>query len=213
MLTVPSLVLYTNKLDFSKNPRLGLISLLQELGYFAAQDLVETLGLLIDTRSVYAYIDLYRIIGTDGIAITSVLFNFCLGGIDISTNITKLRARMPRFTSGSPYIEKQLQGATITNYKDFLSWLGYDYVDITQFLTTPLLYTQWVSQQESALVSLNKSLLGGELVSFFQEVILTQLGIDITLYSSYWRVFLQWLHLSYLKYPFGASINQSSWFV
>jgi len=212
MVNIPRLVLYTNKINFAQNPRGGIESILTQLGYVPASDLITVLGQIFDTRSVFAFIDLYRVIGTDGIAITSVLFNTCLNGIPVNINIQNLRNREPRFTTGATYIETQIKSATLSSYSTFLNWLGYTYIDITQFISNPLLYPPWVTSQDSSMSSLNQSLLDGQLVTFLKQLIIDKVNLDISAYPQIWVPFQRWTNIAFNQYAFGSNINQSDWF-
>lgn len=205
--------LVTSKdLDFTTNHYLGLASLLVEVGYKDAELFIKSLKDLIDYRSVYDLLKVFIAGSTPSIALCSLALLCALNPQDRNQWVTNL------IITNDKRLKALIQEAyyagttTIDNYNQVLTRFGYSSLNIDEVLLDPYLYIDWVATSDPTMSTACSSLLNNDLTQFIIDIVKIKTKADITSSPSKLSEVRRWANLTFSKYAFGASIDQSRWF-
>ena len=213
MKAFPILVSHQNKINYGEQPRLGLASLLLECGYLQAERFALLLGEVIDTRSLYALLSLYSLTCSASVSASITTLHLTLPDIDKQQLLAALQLRAPRYAKGWGGIEALVASSDASNYKSVYEWFGYPVLEKTTMLDNPLSLLDWLDTVDNSLASLNECFRRGDLYGYVSEVLRLQTGVDLSLHKRLRQQVRRWVSLSYSRYAFGASVDQSLWLV
>lgn len=211
METLPRLV--TSKdINFAEQPRLGLASLLLEAGYEDAELFVTALGEMFDTRSLFKLLEVFIIVSTPSICACAVMFSLLLGAENSEYLLDLMDLMAPKHTTGNVNMRLMVGAAQEDTYKYTLDWFDYTYYDYTQIIDDPYTFLEWARLADPRMEGVINAFSNVGVSDFIFEVFLLHTKLDLRRSGSKIAEIRRWINLSFVKYAFGASIDQSEWY-
>jgi hypothetical protein len=144
-MTTPRVVLSNSRLDLRQDRSLALKSLLIELGYSSAEDLVNEINNVVLNNSFFGYLRLPIYLRHPTLSVCCHLFCYLYDFIPRQALIQSAITSAPGFSSGISGILDQLITTDFSNYPDLLETLEVSSLDVFSILQEPVAFTNWIT--------------------------------------------------------------------
>lgn len=187
---------------------MGLVSLLVEAGFPLAEEFVLWMGSLIDSASLYSFLQAYTFALPISLSCCTASFNIAFNVINKSLIINELLKLKPRYSNAWPTILSKVSASRYSNYSEVTKYFCYTDVDILTFVDNPLVFLDWIDTNYNSYTDINKAFREGQLYKFITLVVLMKTGLDIEANQNLRQLYKRWVSLSFVKYAFGSSLDQ-----
>lgn len=203
----PRLVLSSNNFVFQEDSKMGLASILTELGLPRASEIIISILSTLKGNNLFSLMDTVRLTSDHGIATATLIFLYLLEANNYNTTISKLSETTIPFTSGYINMTQKIFALTKENYGELIEWLGYPEVDYYTFIQNPYSYLDWVILANPVYIRQYKYLKERNIAYFFREMYLRLGEEDLASYPSKWIEVKTWCSIVFDDHILGADPN------
>jgi hypothetical protein len=207
-MTLPRVVLSSNRIDLRSDKTAALKSMLIELGYNNPYDFVDTLFGASINNSFSSYILLPYYLNNPGLATCSCTFLYVLQQISRNRLIDLVTQAAGRRVHGLKKVLPLLQTVDFTNYTAILDYFGFLSTDPISFLEDLDRYPEWIESSLPEMQPFCNALRNNRIDEIIKEVIFRQTRLNLINRPQKYAEVKHWSRVTFSSTVLGSDYNQ-----